>query len=904
MQHTYFGSSAPIRSSHPSDDDVVTASGTRYGLGDDGVQRGLSSYSDDDVAEKLILNGSDTDDVDGERETLSSTDRDSSDVGAGTWSDDLYDAGLGMETAIGWRLGGVETGPVVDLNERERCETVTWGRGERLTGMDTPPPLHFSPVTSEQERSSTADTTPIGTPNTFEHPFRRRSDKERDRDLIPSFHRKPFGFAGNTSSYVDSTLLESDFDDSTFPLFQDTPSPDQHRSNEMDSRTATMNLATPPPASLASRRHLTSNLTSALQSTSGNETRPTPAMSISSSKSPQNSFAHRDSPSSGMAGSASQYGSGAQPISMSNANRERPRRESLAGSMVSGMSWGGVSVGSFIRDEYVIRLGSHFALPALLTFRSIIMEGSSPFHQQSSSFHSSSYIPKLEANFMKDFACCGLIMATLHELLRHFEENHAGSLQQRNTTTMPTALPDTKAAIASNTANALRASAHQQQSQQTSRVQSPQTSPPSHAPSYATTPTVAKAQPATAPDPAASQHRPSLGMDAVQDMEMDDVDYNPQSKPTTGTDWSFSGQPRMMQRSQFGQSASSRIAPLDTHALNMGNHLQQHQGLRHSTPTTPIAASRNGNVFHNNPTVSSVNTPTLTAHPVQHQSYMPTPDSSMPGTPGELANEPMAGVGFMDSTSALSKNRDWLANQFGNLSNFQFGNGDDMLDLCIDEPAKRLFNANGVYNGNNSSNDNQMSNAERLGDAQYSENSELAKTIREQQRLAGIPDGGSGPNDGVPKPFHCPVIGCEKAYKNHNGLKYHKAHGHNSQELHANENGTFSIVDPDTRHIYPGTLGMEKHKPYRCDACGKRYKNLNGLKYHKNHSAPCEDGKPLQAIEPEPSTLAQPTSKLQKLAPGSSANADMSGMGGPVQFDNGFLTASAPLPGIDEEMTM
>ncbi|KAI4273682.1 MAG: hypothetical protein L6R35_006395, partial [Caloplaca aegaea] len=816
---------------------------------DDGVQRELSFASDDDLAEKLILNRSDTDDVDGERETLSPSDRDSSDVGAASPSDDLYDAGSEMKIAIGW---------------------------------DTPPPLHFSPVTSEQERSSTADTTPIGTPNAFEHPFRRRSDKERDRDLLPSFHRKPFGFAGNTSSYVDSTLLESDFDDSTFPLFQDTTAPDHHRSTEMDSRTATMNLATPPPASLTSRRHLTSNLTTALQSTSGNETRPTPARSISSSKSPQNSFAHRDSVSGGMAGSTSQYGSGAKPISMSSANRERPRRESLAGSMVSGMSWGGVSVGSFIRDD-------------------IIMEGSSPFPQQPSSFHSSSYIPKLEANFMKDFACCGLIFDTLHDLLRHFEESHAWSLQWRNTATMPTALPDTKAAIASNTANALRASAHQHPSQQTGRVQSIQTSAPSHAPSYPTTPTAAKAQPATAPDSAASQHRPSLGMDAVQDMEMDDVDYNSQSRPTTGTEWSFSGQPRMMQRSQFGQPASSRIAPLDTHALNMGNHFQQHQGFRHSTPTTPIAASRNGNVFHNNPTVSSVNTPTLTAHPVQHQSYMPTPDSSMPGTPAELAHEPMAGVAFRDT---LSKNRDFLANQSGNLSNFQFGNGDDMLDLCIDEPAKRLFNANGVYNGNNSGNGIQMSNAERLGDAQYSENSELAMTIREQQRLAGIPDGGSGPNDGVPKPFHCPVIGCEKAYKNHNGLKYHKAHGHNSQELHANENGTFSIVDPDTHHIYPGTLGMEKHKPYRCDACGKRYKNLNGLKYHKNHSAPCEDGKPLQAIEPEPSTLAQPTSKLQKIAPGSSANADMSGMGGPVQFDNGFLTASAPLSGIDEEMTM
>jgi hypothetical protein len=47
-------------------------------------------------------------------------------------------------------------------------------------------------------------------------------------------------------------------------------------------------------------------------------------------------------------------------MNIQNPNRgdagNRPRRESLAGSMMAGslmggMSWGGISVGSFIRDE-------------------------------------------------------------------------------------------------------------------------------------------------------------------------------------------------------------------------------------------------------------------------------------------------------------------------------------------------------------------------------------------------------------------------------------------------------------------------------------------------------------------------------------------------------------------------
>ncbi|KAK9467914.1 hypothetical protein V1512DRAFT_260347 [Lipomyces arxii] len=91
-------------------------------------------------------------------------------------------------------------------------------------------------------------------------------------------------------------------------------------------------------------------------------------------------------------------------------------------------------------------------------------------------------------------------------------------------------------------------------------------------------------------------------------------------------------------------------------------------------------------------------------------------------------------------------------------------------------------------------------------------------------------------HQGDDKPYKCPVIGCEKAYKNQNGLKYHRQHGHQNQVLRQNEDGTITVVSPDNEFPYPDYPGLEKDKPYRCEVCGKRYKNLNGLKYHRGHT--------------------------------------------------------------------
>lgn len=400
----------------------------------------------------------------------------------------------------------------------------------------------------------------------------------------------------------------------------------------------------------------------------------------------------------------------------------------------------------------------------LTVVSSIIMQGTSPFAYQSPSFHSSSYLPKMEANFMRDFSCCGQTLPSLHELLQHYEEHHAqqmsASLQRPNPSQM-TMPPDSKAAIAAGAAAAVQERA-QQERQNAESLNSGQSS--TIPPRSATPATPRTADPSTrsaTAESTSSHNQSSQDMDAVQDMELDD-DALP-AAANLQSQYAMQNQPRMIQRSQFGQPSPARLPRLDLDVLSMGNPLS-HQGLRNSQPTTPVASGRRGNLYQNNPTVSSVNTPTLTAHPLQQQQYMNTPDSSAPGTPGELSSDFVNDYGNM----SMENNQHMMQSQYQGFRGYGFGSGNEMLDLCIDDPAKRLFSLDAGLKSQQ-----RAPSSSRLGDGQYAEDSELARTIRETQRMAGVPD--TQTEGAVPKPFHCPVIGCEKAYKNQNGLKYHKS---------------------------------------------------------------------------------------------------------------------------------
>lgn len=216
---------------------------------------------------------------------------------------------------------------------------------------------------------------------------------------------------------------------------------------------------------------------------------------------------------------------------------------------------------------------------------------------------------------------------------------------------------------------------------------------------------------------------PHQDMDDLDAMEMDDSSTAPAVQSPSHQ---YQPQPN------FGRQ-QSRMPQINTTMSNL-------QGSGTSTPSTP-QGNQSFNMS-NNPTVSSVNIPTF---------GQTAGSASQPRTPDESEYD------YSNVTTPRMGND-------GGIDFLNFNLGNDMSSGTIDEPAKRLLSKQG-FGGIKTG----------MPNSQFATTSELAKRLRDQQAMQGFGAAGlAGFGSEEVKPFKCPVIGCEKAYKNQNGLKYHK----------------------------------------------------------------------------------------------------------------------------------
>ncbi|XP_043070718.1 myb-like protein D [Drosophila grimshawi] len=145
------------------------------------------------------------------------------------------------------------------------------------------------------------------------------------------------------------------------------------------------------------------------------------------------------------------------------------------------------------------------------------------------------------------------------------------------------------------------------------------------------------------------------------------------------------------------------------------------------------------------------------------------------------------------------------SNNTGNGGNNAGGNAELKRKLAIKHHSYSMSSSNRSNTPTGSEMDEDemvVTESEDSNDSWTTEEFSSEFIMRYGSRHSG---GGSNGTPGNEKPFACPVPGCKKRYKNVNGIKYHSKNGHKK--------------DGRVR------------KGYKCH-CGKSYKTAQGLKNH------------------------------------------------------------------------
>ncbi|VEU20190.1 DEKNAAC100967 [Brettanomyces naardenensis] len=538
-----------------------------------------------------------------------------------------------------------------------------------------------------------------------------------------------------------------------------------------------------------------------------------------------------------------------QPINISFSRNSsiyqnpRVRRESIAHSQgMGGVSWGSVTIGSWLKDEVMLFAQQHGAnamnvngtpnIANLANTNAANVNGQqqtqinpiqlsqipgqsflplmdNPFPGRNDSIgmmaspNNSSYLADLEANYCKDYSCCGQLLPTLHDLLRHYEEMH---IQQEPTVEAPRARPINGNGLDAVSTNEVFLKAEGSNSSNNQITQTVQNgSSPSQSQTTSTQKSVLPTQ---------------SFMDGSQ-MQIDEFSFDQPATGASGLDDQF----------QFQQGAASDLTGDLTGNTDLGNAASLF-----SAPFPSLVDDQNQQGQQNQQGGQQV-------QPNQFQGLGPRDESPF-GTKSE------ANAFFQQNQQSLQpqpmqQQSSQIRSRHGKAIQRDLMNHQQQL-----QSQRRQQHVQHSHNAQHSQRQQQQqqqqlrqqqqqqqqqSQQQQQQQSQYSESSQDEEMeddvcIDDPARRLYVSE------QNEDRPFKCPVIGCDKNYKNQNGLKYHRLHGHQNQKLRANPDGSYSVIDPKSNAPYPEGAEFDKDKPYRCEVCGKRYKNLNGLKYHRGHS--------------------------------------------------------------------
>lgn len=575
-------------------------------------------------------------------------------------------------------------------------------------------------------------------------------------------------------------------------------------------------------------------------------------------------------------------------------NTAKLRRDSIAHSQgMGGVSWGSLTIGSWLRDEVMFHTNAKNSRSNSvsrngsinLSSTNVIPTSNSrrPSHYRSSASPPSaynSYLPNLEKQYCKDYSCCGLSLPGLHDLLRHYEEAHIA--------TSP----------GSSTANIMQNSANQNTNTQKRRTYQAQGSsagiprpPPQQQQQQQQKPThqhIIQQQlhqrnnQQQTPPPSQQQQQqsrmttsPSTIGTTHTSINVTSAGHNP-TNITTTTSTNSNGQlsqaPQLHLNGNLVDAVSTNDVFLQANANQLTNVNRRHDTIQNTAnngahnggkiPITPqhsfntyslnMPSNKTGQHQSNKMNGGHIHNPNLHLNGNQNKT-LKFSSSISNGMEFDFMDEDLIGSDLDDNTPAFMRlgnantSHQPQSSLITNTSKNTMMNmprvhhptpppstttGSVALHIMHDEEDDDDDDDEDDDDDDDEDDDDMSRGASNLSQAKNADRNvnRQGGYIHDPARRLYVMDHEEH------KPFKCPVIGCDKTYKNQNGLKYHKLHGHQNQKLHENPDGTFSIIDPESNEPYPDGMGYEKDKPYRCEVCGKRYKNLNGLKYHRGHS--------------------------------------------------------------------